>query len=219
MVNPPCLPPGPLFAIIYVSVAAALFCLSKFSPSLLMKLSCLRNYVDGLRIKIDKKQMTDIILISAFFTIAIMFTVCKIGPDIENSVFSLEGFVYTVLIGPFGEEVLYRGILLNAVIIGMLFVFNKMKMDEHMEKLKFLVIFTICVLMSVPFAESHINTTSQQWIARILGGVFYSLVYFHFNRNLTLAFAAHSTNNLLIYMLGTIHPGWDICRFIAPFLF
>lgn len=101
-------------------------------------------------------------------------------------------FLFTVLFSPVSEEVLWRALLLSALISPQ--ISEKLGLANDGLLKYALALFVVSLL----FAGSHINSTSYQFFSRFSASMLYGIIYIVSGRNLLPAIVAHAADNLFI---------------------
>lgn len=162
--------------------------------------------------KIDLNTIIFLVFSTALLTYALLSLLCKMGEPI-NEKSSI--FIYSVLFAPIWEEVFFRGLLLNIILVILIPIYQKLANDKGME---LILLFSIFFIVSFIFAALHNNASTQSWLARVICGLYYSIVYYASGRKIIAPIVAHSTYNLFIQMCVFMVSGStaNICR--LPFL-
>ncbi len=106
-------------------------------------------------------------------------------------------FFASVIIAPFGEELLFR-----AGFIGVLFVALSEAGKTFKQKLGSKTLVILAIFSALYFGVVHPNNNAFELALRVSSGLLYAVLYLSSGKNLVPPIAAHAAGNLAVILMG-----------------
>ncbi len=152
----------------------------------------LRYVFNGLKAKFTGWKSIILPAFSAIVLTLLISLIFRVPLTLYKAPLLRDLFLFTVIFSPVSEEVLWRALLLSALISPQ--ISEKLGLAND-GRLKYIL---ALLAVSLLFTLSHSNPTLYQSVSRFFASMLYGTVYIVSGRNLLPAIVAHAADNLFI---------------------